>query len=384
MRPAIVLSLLLFLPAIVSALTINEIMYDPAASESYAEWIEIWNDGPDAVDLTGWMLCGNGLLAGYIDKNDGLTYHEIGLSLPADGYAVITDGGTGSTVMDNFTVNSSALLLHVNGSAMCTNGLSNSGETLTLYGADGTTVDSITYADDAAENYSLEHNTSGWFPSVVLGGTPGAANSILPQQQNESQSPPPPADQQQAQQGTQQASQTNLTNASTTSQTAVTGNIGISLVNPPAEVEAGSAFALKIRLFNNFSFTKKLEVSSYAFSGQNLATEGGWKPNSYTVVLEPGSIHFIDLLNDIKSDVNGTFKLRARAFDDNTTWDTETPLVVVEPETETDQPLVQSVDNTGNHGPTGAFVVGNVDLIQAIAHFIGGLWAKLTALLPFI
>jgi hypothetical protein len=101
-------------------------------------------------------------------------------------------------------------------------------------------------------------------------------------------------------------------------------------------------------------------------------------------VLEPGSIHFIDLLNDIKSDVNGTFKLRARAFDDNTTWDTETPLVVVEPETETDQPLVQSVDNTGNHGPTGAFVVGNVDLVQAIAHFIGGIWAKLTALLPFI
>jgi hypothetical protein len=366
-----VLSLLLFLPAVVSALAINEIMYDPAASESYAEWIEIWNDGPDAVDLTGWILCGNGILAGYVDKADGLTYHNGGLSLATGAYAVIADGGTGSTALDNFTVNSSALLLHVNGSTMCTNGLSNSGETLTLYGADGATVDSITYADDAAENYSLERNTSGWFPSVVLGGTPGAANSILPQQ-----------GQQQTQQGAQQTSQTNLTNASTTSQTAVTGNIGISLVNPPAEVEAGSAFALKIRLFNNFSFTKKLEVSSYAFSGQSLATEGGWNPNSYTVVLEPGSIHFIDLLNDVKSAVNGTFKLRARAFDDNTTWDTETPLVVVEPETETDQPLVQSVDNTGNHGPTGAFIVGNVDLVQAIAHFIGGIWAKLTALLP--
>jgi hypothetical protein len=328
------------------------------------------------------MLCGNNLLAGYVDKADGLTYHDSGLSLAAGAYAVITDGGTGSTVLDNFTVNTSALLLHVNGNAMCTNGLGNSGETLALYGADNATVDSVTYADDAAENYSLERNTSGWFQSFALGGTPGTANSILPQQQGQQQPQPPPADQQTPLSSQPQSNPVNLTNASTTSQTAVTGNIIIELVGPPREVEAGSAFTLKIKLFNNFSVTKKLEVSSYAFSGQNLATEGGWKPNAYTVVLEPGSIHFIDLLNDIKPDVNGTFKLRASAFDGNLTWDTEVPLVVVEPENEPEQ-LAQTPVKAGG-GPTGAFMVGGIDLIKAMTGFLGGLWGKITSLLPFI
>ena len=370
MRPVIVLSLLLFLPAIVSALTINEIMYDLPGSDTDREWIELYQE-TGCVNLSSWKLF-------EAETNHKLTLAQGDWQLCEGGFAVITQDP--STFLAEHP-NWSGTLLDSSFS------LSNTGEAITIKDPDGNVSDSLTYSSSwgaAGNGNTLERNTSGWFESMT-NGTPGAANSILPQQ-GQQQSQPPPADQQQTQQqtqqSTQQASQTNTTNATGPVPTP-SGNIEIALLNPPAEVEAGSAFTLKIKLFNNFSVTKKLEVSSYAFFGQNLATEGGWEPNAYTVVLEPGSIHFIDLLNDIKPDVNGTFKLRASAFDGNLTWDTEVPLVVVEPETEHEQ-LAQSTDNAGSHSPTGAFVVGNVDLVQAITHFIGGVWAKLTALLPFI
>jgi len=383
-RPVIVLSLLLFLPALAGAVVINEIMYNPQCNDDYCEWLELYNPASESVDLSAWTVCNIKLLAGYINHTDRNVSLNNGMLLQPNQHAIITDGVSGTLVYDNFNVNAGALALHTDAGSIC-GGLSNSGKTITLKSPDGSVADNVTYSDDADENYSLERNASGWFPSSVISGTPGATNSILSQQQNGSQSQPPPTDQQagqQTQHGTQQTSQTNLTNVSMTSQIAVTGNIVIELVGPPREVEADSAFTLKIKLFNNFSVTKKLEVSSYAFFGQNLATEGGWEPNAYTVVLEPSSIHFIDLLNDIKPDVNGTFKLRASAFDGNLTWDTEVPLVVVEPESEPEQ-LAQTPIKAGS-GPTGAFMIGGIDLIKAMTDFLGGLWGKITSLLPFI
>jgi len=51
---------LLFLPTVASGeALISEIMYDPASSEAYpntVEWVEVYNAGDEAVQLTGWYL----------------------------------------------------------------------------------------------------------------------------------------------------------------------------------------------------------------------------------------------------------------------------------------------------------------------------------------
>ncbi|KHO54790.1 MAG: hypothetical protein QT10_C0012G0038 [archaeon GW2011_AR19] len=48
----------IFLIGNVSAVIINEIMYNPVQNEHYNEWIEIYNEGGSNIDLTGWNLCG--------------------------------------------------------------------------------------------------------------------------------------------------------------------------------------------------------------------------------------------------------------------------------------------------------------------------------------
>jgi hypothetical protein len=367
-RPALALSLLLFLPVIAYALTINEMMYDLPGSDTDREWIELYQE-TGCVNLSGWKLF------------EAETNHRLTL---AQGDWRLCDGGFAVIAQDPPTF----LADHPNWSGTLLDSsfsLSNTGEAIAMKDPDGNVSDSVTYISSwgaAGNGKTLEHNASGWYESLI-NGTPGAANSILPQQGQ--QQPPDqlqqPSNQQSGQQqGPQQQTSANATNATVSTPAPAGGNLDIGLLNPPAEVESGSSFVLHVKLFNNFSFTKKLEVSSYALSGQSLATEGGWKPNTFAVVLGPGEARTIDLLNEIKPDASGAYKLRARAFDGNLTWDTEVPLNVVEPETEPEQ-LAQPDEN---RGPTGAFVVGNVDLVQAITNFFGNLWAKLTALLPLI
>src|SRR3989344_8006300 len=127
---------------------INEIMSDPTQSEYYNEWIEIYNSGSE-INLTDLMLCGQSIQAGYVKKLDGQIYQEGGLILSAGQYAVITDGpSTGTEGYDNFSVASSTLALHVTGSEMCSNGLSNNGEAITL---SGPTSDSVVFSQSSTE-----------------------------------------------------------------------------------------------------------------------------------------------------------------------------------------------------------------------------------------
>jgi len=173
------LLVLTFLPSFAAALQINEIMYDPAASESYAEWIELYNNESEDINLTDWFLCGDEILSGYVNKSDGLTNYTNNMTLASGDYAIITDGGTGSTVLNNFTVSPTAILFHVNSNEMCTNGLKNTGETVTLNRTNGTIYDSISYTDITSQNYSIERSSDEilLYESSALGGTPGYANS---------------------------------------------------------------------------------------------------------------------------------------------------------------------------------------------------------------
>ncbi len=67
-----------------ASVKINEIMYDVEGSDSGREWIEIYNDGGEAVDLSKWKLF-------EANTNHGLTSYQGNSTLSAGGFALIAN-----------------------------------------------------------------------------------------------------------------------------------------------------------------------------------------------------------------------------------------------------------------------------------------------------
>ncbi len=120
--------LLLFLIPVSFALQITEVMYFPEFDENYNEYIEIYNDEQKEIDITLLTLCNSNLLSGYISTN--LTKVESSNLLPPNAYAIITDGGTGSQVLENYNVKTH-FLFHPDSSSLCSR-LSNSGKEISI------------------------------------------------------------------------------------------------------------------------------------------------------------------------------------------------------------------------------------------------------------
>ncbi len=108
-----------------ATLRINEVAWAGTLSSAFDEWIELYNYGPEAVDLNGWRLTDGAdidiLLAGRI---------------PSSGFFLLerTDD---STVGD------------VDADQIYTGGLSNAGEALVLTSAAASTVDTANHAGGA-------------------------------------------------------------------------------------------------------------------------------------------------------------------------------------------------------------------------------------------
>lgn len=170
-------------------LVINEIMYNPPAmggftasqADYYLEWVELYNPNDNDVNISGWNLCGFMLLVGYVDYTDKGTYSDSGTVIPAGGYAMVTDGGSGTDVYENFNAGPSSFAFHVNTSSICGN-LGNSGDNVTLGHSNGTILESIEYSDDwgaDGNNRTLERNAGDtWTESLADGGTPGSENGV--------------------------------------------------------------------------------------------------------------------------------------------------------------------------------------------------------------
>ncbi len=124
---------------------INEVMYDLAndgsqGSEPYGEWIELYNAGAQDVDLSGWILT---------DINDPDTTYEgrfvfpNGTILPAGGFLVLTH--TADTFLQYFSVPQGVPVLSYGVGDGDYLRLSNAGDDVHLYMADGTEVDAMWY-----------------------------------------------------------------------------------------------------------------------------------------------------------------------------------------------------------------------------------------------
>ncbi len=171
-----ILFLVISLPFISAELVLNEIMANPSESEDYNEWLEVFNNGTEGIDLSKWSLCESKLSLGYIDKSTGELKKTNDAIIDEGGYALITDGGSGTEVYSKFNVSEESLAFHTATGSLC-GGLSNAEEEISLTGEE-TEIKLIYDGTLAEEGYSLERIENGSFKeSLYPKGTPGKKNS---------------------------------------------------------------------------------------------------------------------------------------------------------------------------------------------------------------
>ncbi len=151
---------------------INELMYAPSGGQP--EWIEIYNDGPDSVNIKGWT----------IHNKNGVRY-ALRLSdryISPHSYLVLTN----SNEFANFHPEAAGSYIVVDWSQYF---LVNTGDTVAVHDESGKLVDSVYYASSwgGSAGRSLERKSasdssrtqSNWGTSInPAGSTPGRLNSI--------------------------------------------------------------------------------------------------------------------------------------------------------------------------------------------------------------
>ena len=150
---------------------INEIMFDPGANRS--EWIELYNHGSEAVDLSGWSL-----RLEHVERARLIS--GAALWLESRGYIVIADDIT--RFRQAYPAFDGRVLEATGGWA----GLRNAGARLLLMDGNGIIIHDAEYDEEASPDpgRSAELVNPGfdppiWGPSVAgMGGTPGQENSL--------------------------------------------------------------------------------------------------------------------------------------------------------------------------------------------------------------
>jgi Lamin Tail Domain/Concanavalin A-like lectin/glucanases superfamily/CotH kinase protein len=167
------------LPAVAGTIAVTELNFNPASSTDAEEFIELTNMSPNILDLSNCHFDETG--------QGGVAYtFPIGTELAVGGrIIVVRDRNAYQAAYGNLT--------HVAPNQWdAASALSNSGETLTLYAADGTLIFSFAYNDNlkAADGggYTMVRvlaptdpnlTTYLWRTSIAPGGNPGDTDAII-------------------------------------------------------------------------------------------------------------------------------------------------------------------------------------------------------------
>ena len=165
---------ILFVPK-TEAVIFNEIMYDLPGSDTGREWIEIYNNENESVNLTGWKLYEAG-------TNHGFTLINGSSTLNARSFAVIADN-SGDFIFDNPSFNGTLFDSSFS--------LSNTNETLEIRNSSLFTVQNFTYLSiwgGAGDNNSIQFNETDWCAGIPTPGMQNNCSQILNQtSQNQTQ-----------------------------------------------------------------------------------------------------------------------------------------------------------------------------------------------------
>lgn len=148
-----------FLPFIsYASLEITEIMYDVEGSDTGTEWVEIYNNGSQAIDIASW----------HFYENE--THH----GLSPDGFSILAPSSYALIVQDIAMIRS----LYGNSIKLIKSSfsLNNTGETLALSDENKSIQGNVSYSVDdgaAGNGMSLQWNSNEWIQAEP---TPGAVN----------------------------------------------------------------------------------------------------------------------------------------------------------------------------------------------------------------
>ncbi|WP_442484142.1 lamin tail domain-containing protein [Aeoliella sp. SH292] len=154
------------------AVVINEIHYDPNVATEQVEFIELYNSGASAVDLSNWIL----------DEAVDYTF-PVGSSIAAGGYLVVTQNASDFATKYGFAAF---------GQWQDGDRLSNDGESIELFDASGTLVDIVSYrpgfpwptTGDYGSSLELIHpdldnDLAGSWRSSGLSSTPNGGQDLV-------------------------------------------------------------------------------------------------------------------------------------------------------------------------------------------------------------
>ena len=155
---------------------INEIHYNPLGVSENSEFIELWNNSNQSIDISGWTV------------SDGVNYSfPAATFIPANEFVVITHNPV-MFITEHPTVK------FVYGPFEADTKLSNGGERIALSDSEGTVINETTYsdsypwpetADGGGASLELKHpamdlnESYSWSASFLTGGTPGSTNSVF-------------------------------------------------------------------------------------------------------------------------------------------------------------------------------------------------------------
>ena len=148
------LLLLLFLPITAQAIVINEIMYNPdQCSDADCEWVELYNNDIDSINLAGWKLDGKNI-SGIIEANN---------------YLIVAKDNTSFT--EYFNTSCPVVKASIS--------LTNSEKNLYLNDSGNNVIDNVFYAASwgaDGNNKTLSLAGNSWRESLQASGTPCAQN----------------------------------------------------------------------------------------------------------------------------------------------------------------------------------------------------------------
>jgi len=148
---------------IVSAqVVITEIMYDVEGSDGGREWVEIYNDGSEDINLSSWSF--------YEAETNHKLKNENSTVINAGSYAIIADD---AAQFQSEWSSVSVLILDSSFSLRSKNGI---GEYIAIRDADKNDIDALTYTPQEAADgngASLQKTNTGWIAETP---TPGSSN----------------------------------------------------------------------------------------------------------------------------------------------------------------------------------------------------------------
>ncbi|MFH0731528.1 MAG: lamin tail domain-containing protein [Candidatus Omnitrophota bacterium] len=169
-----------------TAIVINEILYYPcndtgSDKEREFEFIEVYNNGAENIDLNGWQIQDSG----GTDTDIIEAYGASSTILTAGEYAVIGAKDTKIFTKLNITCD---IKLKTNDNEFGDNKLGNSNDTVVLKNSGGVQIDSVSYSSSWGGGYSQTGNT-GTSYSLERIDPSGTSNDSGNWDQNESASP---------------------------------------------------------------------------------------------------------------------------------------------------------------------------------------------------